>query len=171
MAVGESVGAEDVGHAVHGGAVSFMTRRLLVTITGITRPPGADMSPDDVAHARSHQSLVTSLVCAPWSQMLDVELLPLRVRFCHPHPPFCQTFSFTFTRKTQLSFPDKSHVSQEMTGIAVNVMVWCDTESWRLQVTRPGGCCHSVTVCHLPPHTLPELPAVQNCTLYSSNCS
>ena len=73
VAVGESVGAEDVGHAVHGGEVSPVTRGLLVTITGIPLPPGTDMSPDDVAHARSHQSLVTSLVCEPWSQMLDVE--------------------------------------------------------------------------------------------------
>ena len=34
-----------------------------------------------------------------------------------------------------------------------------------VQVTRPGGCCHYVTVCHLPPHTLPELPAVQSWTV------
>ena len=69
VAGGESVGAEDVGHAVHGGEeVSPLTRGLMVTITGISRPPGTDMSPDDVAHARSHKSLVTSLVCAPLLQ-------------------------------------------------------------------------------------------------------
>lgn len=71
VAVGESVGAEDVGHAVHWGVErSPVTRGLVVIIiTGIRRPPGADMSPDDVSHARSLQSLVTILVCAAWSQM------------------------------------------------------------------------------------------------------
>ena len=42
---------------------------------------------------------------------------------------------------------------------------WQASMSVCYKVTRPGGCCHSVTVCHLPPHTLPELPAVQNWTV------
>ena len=58
VAAGECVGAEDAGHPVHRGAVlSPVTRALMVT-SAITRPPGADMSPDDVAHARGHRSLV-----------------------------------------------------------------------------------------------------------------
>ena len=60
VAASQCVGAEDAGHPVHrGAAVSLVTRGLMVTITSTsTGPPGADMSPDDVAHARGHRSLV-----------------------------------------------------------------------------------------------------------------
>ena len=58
VAASQCVGAEDAGHPVHrGAALSPITRGLMVTITS-TRPPGTDMSPDDVAHARGHRSLV-----------------------------------------------------------------------------------------------------------------
>ena len=147
VAVGECVGAEDAGHPIHrGAALSPVTRGLMVTITS-TRPPGADMSPDDVAHARGHHSLVITSLGAMIANSEGTIL---------PSPSSILSDSQLHFH-TLLSFPDKSHVSREMTGISVMLC-----ESWRLQVTRPGGCCHSVTVCHLPPHTLPELPAVQN---------
>ena len=62
MAVSESVGTKDVGHPVQGGSnLRLFTRDLImVTISVISWSP--DMSPDDVAHARGHRSLViTSL--------------------------------------------------------------------------------------------------------------
>ena len=53
-AVGEVVGPEDVGHPGYQGAGESCVPRVLVMVTITSTSPA--MSPENVAHARSHQS-------------------------------------------------------------------------------------------------------------------